>query len=107
MLGRVLKMLLNWQNSLTLTAGSQLLFCLMLPSTSAEWTTWTRIICAILGIIACTSALMLMAGLFLDLRQNWRQHVQIKRQRNGQCVRCGYALQGLPERRCPECGNPF
>lgn len=23
------------------------------------------------------------------------------------CLRCGYALRGLPETRCPECGHPF
>ena len=23
------------------------------------------------------------------------------------CTRCGYSLRGLPERRCPECGQPF
>jgi hypothetical protein len=23
------------------------------------------------------------------------------------CVQCSYALDGLPERRCPECGQPF
>jgi len=25
----------------------------------------------------------------------------------GHCGKCGYDLQGLPEPRCPECGNPF
>jgi hypothetical protein len=23
------------------------------------------------------------------------------------CQRCGYSLRGLPEPRCPECGEPF
>lgn len=30
-----------------------------------------------------------------DARDNWR------------CAKCGYALQGLPTTRCPECGSPF
>jgi len=25
----------------------------------------------------------------------------------GRCKHCGYILFGLPERRCPECGQPF
>lgn len=24
-----------------------------------------------------------------------------------QCLRCSYLLEGLPENRCPECGQPF
>lgn len=30
-----------------------------------------------------------------------------RRQKRGLCVKCGYALTGLTEPRCPECGKPF
>jgi hypothetical protein len=30
-----------------------------------------------------------------------------RRRRRGQCVHCGYSLAGLPEPRCPECGQAF
>ncbi|MCC7293091.1 MAG: hypothetical protein IT449_13605 [Phycisphaerales bacterium] len=29
------------------------------------------------------------------------------RRKRGLCLRCGYNLTGLPELRCPECGNEF
>ena len=34
------------------------------------------------------------------------RHTECAR-RKGVCRRCGYALRGLPETRCPECGTPF
>jgi len=30
-----------------------------------------------------------------------------RRRKRNQCIRCGYSLQGLTERRCPECGRGF
>jgi hypothetical protein len=30
-----------------------------------------------------------------------------RRRRKGLCVKCGYDLTGLPQRRCPECGTEF
>lgn len=35
------------------------------------------------------------------------EHRATKEVADGYCRRCGYALQGLPEPRCPECGQPF
>ena len=32
-----------------------------------------------------------------------RRHRRCKR---GRCIKCGYTLTGLPEARCPECGEP-
>jgi len=32
---------------------------------------------------------------------------RLTRALQGQCIRCGYLLVGLPEPRCPECGQPF
>jgi hypothetical protein len=37
----------------------------------------------------------------------WRVARKHMRRLGGQCVRCGYALRGLTEPRCPECGTPF
>ena len=33
--------------------------------------------------------------------------VKLTRALEGHCIRCGYLLMGLPEPRCPECGQPF
>jgi hypothetical protein len=30
-----------------------------------------------------------------------------RRRKRGECLRCGYNLNGLTEPRCPECGRPF
>ena len=32
---------------------------------------------------------------------------QRSRERNRECIECGYSLIGLPEPRCPECGSAF
>jgi len=32
---------------------------------------------------------------------------QVQRRKKGLCMKCGYCLLGLNERRCPECGNAF
>jgi len=31
----------------------------------------------------------------------------VRRKDRSRCRKCGYALRGLPEPRCPECGTPF
>lgn len=33
--------------------------------------------------------------------------ISARRPAQGRCRRCGYLLYGLPEPRCPECGEPF
>ena len=43
-----------------------------------------------------------MAWAIMGLAVNVRRTV---RTRGGRCVSCGYDLHGLPEPRCPECGN--
>ena len=35
------------------------------------------------------------------------QILRNRRKRKGLCVNCEYALRGLTESRCPECGTPF
>lgn len=34
-------------------------------------------------------------------------YLRYRRAKPGRCYECGYALIGLPEARCPECGTPF
>ena len=45
-------------------------------------------------------ALLPLLWLLPFYRRDWRK-------KQGRCVRCGYLLIGLPERRCPECGDEF
>ena len=44
---------------------------------------------------------VLFAQAYLPMRRR-RKRVKL-----GQCIECGYNLTGLPEPRCPECGQPF
>jgi len=37
----------------------------------------------------------------------WRSLRRGARRRSGRCVQCGYLLTGLPEPRCPECGQVY
>lgn len=46
--------------------------------------------------------LLALSGLFFGIA-----HYRQNRKRKDRCVRCGYSLQGLTERRCPECGTGF
>ena len=41
---------------------------------------------------------------FAFVRGPHRRH---RRRKSGLCVKCGYSLNGLPEPRCPECGEEF
>ena len=54
--------------------------------------------------------LCVVSGLFLALLAVVVLRRQVKRARlqdSGLCVNCRYNLTGLPEPRCPECGQPF
>ena len=48
--------------------------------------------------------LLLTLSVIVVLR---RQVKRARLQDAGLCVRCGYNLTGLPEPRCPECGEAF
>ena len=47
--------------------------------------------------------LLTLSVIVLLRRQVKRAHLQDA----GLCVKCRYNLTGLPEPRCPECGQPF
>jgi len=36
-----------------------------------------------------------------------KRYLHVRNIKPGHCEHCGYDLSGLPEPRCPECGNPF
>ena len=36
-----------------------------------------------------------------------RRYGPLRRKRGAICTMCGYKLRGLPQRRCPECGQRF
>jgi len=58
---------------------------------------------AIVLLFIAWPATVLIRHIVRSIREVRREEC---RQR-GECVQCGYNLQGLPEPRCPECGTPF
>ena len=66
---------------------------------------------AMVGTCSFGLALVLISGGILDvlvrvIPEYCREAAQLRRLRNGLCLRCGYDLRGSSER-CPECGTPF
>lgn len=55
------------------------------------------------GLFAGVGVLALASGVLEDRTHKRRD----ARRCHGRCMNCGYSLTGLPERRCPECGQPF
>lgn len=69
-----------------------------------QWPLWTLLKEALLvmGIAAAIYTLLGVATTRAVSR--WRR---VGLREPGRCERCGYLLRGLPEPRCPECGEPF
>ena len=65
-----------------------------------------------LAVEVMVNALAFITGMFcIHVFWNRPMHLQIRRVLNERgipvCLRCGYSLTGLTERRCPECGEAF
>jgi hypothetical protein len=52
----------------------------------------------------CTAALVLLSSFFFA-GGYWKADRLWRRQRDNQCLACGYDLRGSPGGRCPECGS--
>lgn len=63
---------------------------------------WVRgwIVFDVLGVAMLGVWLWLLPGAVLAALARWRRHGP------GQCAACGYLLEGLGDRACPECGTP-
>lgn len=59
---------------------------------------------AVLGGLALSFILFFLRNV---LRGAWQGRRNPARLNQNGCLSCGYALHGLPEPRCPECGTPF
>jgi hypothetical protein len=65
---------------------------------------WTKFPLTILG--SGWAFLILLAGLFVSVIRGYRGRMaKIYPANDGSCDSCGYSLEGLNRRICPECGN--
>jgi len=50
-------------------------------------------------------AVLFVLALYPTIWLASKRFVRHRRRKRNECIRCGYSLTGLPEPRCPECGN--
>lgn len=73
---------------------------LFVPQLSTKW-----LVVGVLSVMEIASPFYLVAAAVAGaVARRWRRVGECPM---GECPECGYALHGLGEPRCPECGTPF
>lgn len=60
-------------------------------------------LCCCAVLLAPVLMLLLLAVARILDNATWERIRE--RKRRGECIHCGYSLQGLPDTTCPECGK--